>query len=37
MMIKSTKQKHTKFLMDSSYVYVVVQCMCAKNGEQMVL
>jgi len=37
MVIKSTKQKHTKFLMDSSCVYVVVQCLCVKNGEQMVL
>lgn len=39
MVIKSTKQKDTKFLMDAIYIcgYVVVQCLCVTNGEQMVL
>jgi hypothetical protein len=39
MVIKFTKQKNNKFLMDATYIcgYVVVQCLCVKNGEQMVL
>jgi hypothetical protein len=39
MVIMSTKHEDTKFLMDAKYIcgYVVVQCLCVKNGEQMML